>query len=71
MISTWKYVSSAYLNILRAKNKENRSERRKKINEGAGKVRWGFTNGYKKEKTGYRKVAKAAVIELSSNGSNC
>lgn len=67
MISTWKYVSSAYLNILRAKNKENR---RKKINEGAGKVRWGFTNGYKR-KDRLQKSGKTAVIELSSNGSNC
>lgn len=49
MISTWKYVSSAYLNILRAKNKENRTDRRMKRNEGAGKVRWGFTNGYKRK----------------------
>lgn len=49
MISTWKYVSCAYLNILRAKNKENTSERRKKINEGAGELRWGFTNGYKRK----------------------
>lgn len=44
---------------------------KKKINERAGQGRVGVYKRLQKKRQGTKKVAKAAVIELSSNGSNC